>query len=75
MDRLTTREHGDSGWAGGDYCEKVPLLCEAYEFSCGACPLGRVLEKLCKYEDTGLEPEAVQVLANEYILNSRNRHG
>lgn len=75
MDRLTIRESGDSGWAGGDYCENMPLLCEEYEFSCGACPLGRVLEKLCKYEDTGLEPEAVQVLANEYILNSRNRHG
>lgn len=75
MDRLTTRESGDSGWNGGDYCENMPLLCEEHEFSCGMCPIGRVLEKLCKYEDTGLEPEAVQVLANEYIINSRNRHG
>lgn len=75
MDRLTKRTSGEAGWNGEDHCEDAYSLCEAYGFACGVCPLGRVLDRLCEYEDTGLEPKAVKLLVNDYILNSRNRHG
>lgn len=75
MDRLTKRRPGEAGWNGENFCENAYSLCEVYDYACELCPLDRVLNRLCEYEDTGLEPEAIKLLVNDYILNSRNRHG
>ena len=67
MERITRREEGEASWNGKDYCEDAQDLCENYGFDCSTCPLGMVLERLCQYEDTGIEPEIISVLANRYI--------
>lgn len=78
MDRLTKRRPSEAEWNGENFCENAYSLCEVYDYNCDLCPLDRVLNRLCEYEDTGLEPKTIQLLAIEYInesVNSRNRHG
>lgn len=69
MERLTENVRGSAVWAKDyDVCAELEELCNSYDTNCTICPVGRLIDRLCKYEDTGLAPESVQVLANKYIL-------
>lgn len=60
MKRLTIREDGTAAPninTIGDVCAILPMLCR--DFECKECPLGRLIDRLCEYEDTGLTPEEI----------------
>ena len=70
MNRLTERwDYGDAHWLGDseDICELVS--CDNY-IDCGCCPLNSVLERLCRYEETGFEPDEIGKLASVAIYNA-----
>lgn len=73
MKRLTKRT--TSGIAvpnGTDICQLISSnLCEHYDF-CSGCPVGKMLDRLCTYEDTGLTPE--QFLNIKKLANIRKRY-
>ena len=60
MERLTIRKKGvpiADTEKFGDLCSKLPWLC--HDFECNECPLGRIIDRLCEYEDTGLTPSEI----------------
>ena len=60
MERLTDREDNTPITnldTLGDVCAKLPVLC--HDFDCIDCPLGKVIDRLCEYEDTGLTPAEI----------------
>ena len=63
MERLTTREDNTpitNPDILGDVCAKLPWLCHDYD--CIDCPLGKIIDRLCEYEDTGLTPAEIMEL-------------
>lgn len=63
MERLTAREDNTpitNPDTLGDVCAKLPVLCHDYD--CIDCPLGKIIDRLCEYEDTGLTPAEIMDL-------------
>ena len=63
MERLTTREDNTpitNPDTLGDVCAMLPVLCHDYD--CIDCPLGKIIDRLCEYEDTGLTPAEIMEL-------------
>ena len=62
MERLTTRdEHGTSipnHNTIGEICNNFMSICDDYDL-CEGCPIGKLIDQLCAYEDTGLTPEEI----------------
>lgn len=70
MNRLTERWYdGDAHWAEGS-----ENICELVSYGdcsdCDCCPLNAVLERLCRYEETGFEPDEINKLASIAIYNA-----
>lgn len=66
MERLTIREESTAApnrETIGDICATLPILC--HDFECKECPLGRLIDRLCEYEDTGLMPEEIMELTEK----------
>lgn len=61
MNRLTKRNK--MGTAMSNACE----YCE-HDYSCTECNLGKVIDKLAAYEDTGLLPEEVEKLKTYKLM-------
>lgn len=59
MKRLTKRS-GETAVPSeilGDFCMKMNF-CDDFDF-CRNCPVGMMMDRLCEYEDTGLEPQEI----------------
>lgn len=73
MDRLTSRSQtGCAVPSGilGDICLKMSF-CDEYDF-CDGCPVGKMIKRLCEYEDTGLTPKQIELMKKNIIGQQRN---
>lgn len=52
----------------GDFCMMMPVgVYDSYD-TCKDCPIGKMIDRLCAYEDTGLEPEEIVTLKESAAL-------
>lgn len=78
MDRLT--EHSklvvDGGVPSknlGDLCLKMNF-CDEFDF-CEECPVKKIMDRLCEYEDTGLTPEEIMEMKKSANIKKCQRKG
>ena len=68
--RLTRRnEVGVGSWADRDYCADMETVCNKFN-GCGNCPVARLIDRLCEYEETGFEPEDINKMYRIALLNA-----
>lgn len=68
--KLTCKnEFGGGAWFGRDYCLDMEAVCRKFK-NCGKCPVAKLLDRLCEYEETGFEPDDIQKLNRIAMLNA-----
>lgn len=78
MDRLTKHsklviDGGVPSENLGDLCLKMNF-CDEFDF-CEGCPVKKIMDRLCEYEDTGLTPEEVFTMKKSANINKCQRKG
>ena len=56
-ERLTQRGVDQIPISKDQICLASPTFCHDYD--CKECPIGKLINRLCEYEDTGLSPEEI----------------
>lgn len=72
MERLTQRSPKTGAATPSDSIGDICFHfcdCESFDF-CEHCPVNRILQRLCEYEDTGLTPEQVELLTKPKLSKS-----
>ncbi len=71
MERLTAHSKPSGSpipsEALGDICLEMDF-CDNFDF-CAGCPIGRLINLLCEYEDTGLTPKQIENLKKIHKLS------
>ncbi len=68
--RLTCKDDfGEGAWADKDYCLDMKAVCKKFK-SCSRCPVAKLLDRLCEYEETGFEPEDILKMYRVAIFNT-----
>lgn len=75
MERLTQRRNDTPvpNKALGDLCWRMSF-CEEFEF-CEGCPVGKLINRLCEYEETGLTPNDIEKLKKSANIKRCQRKG
>lgn len=55
----------------GDLCLKMDF-CDEFDF-CEGCPVKKIMDRLCEYEDTGLTPEEIFTMKKSANINKCQR--
>lgn len=73
MERLTQRRNDTPvpNKALGDLCWRMSF-CEEFDF-CEGCPVGKLLNRLCEYEETGLTPNDIEKLKKSADAKTKNQ--
>ena len=68
--RLTRKnEFGGGAWSNRDYCLDMEAVCRKFK-NCGKCPVAKLLDRLCEYEETGFEPSDIAKMNRIAVLNA-----
>lgn len=68
--RLTRKSSSGGGrWLDKDYCLDMSAVCRKFKY-CNNCPIAKLLDRLCEYEETGFEPSDIAKMNRIAILNA-----
>lgn len=73
MEKLTQRRNDTPvpNKTLGDLCWRMSF-CEEFEF-CEGCPVGKLINRLCEYEETGLTPNDIEKLKKSADAKTKNQ--
>ena len=61
-ERLTEHCRSNNPISKRMVCEASPHFCHDFKDDCNKCPIGEIINRLSKYEDTGLTPDEIMEL-------------